>query len=313
MNLAGPITAVTLAGALCAQPALAKPAYENPRLPVRERVADLLPRMTLAEKVGQMTQAERGVVADTSPITELGLGSVLSGGGSVADAEHPEGLGRHGRPLPARRARHAAAASRMLYGIDSVHGHGNLLGATVFPHNIGLGATRDPRLVREVEHITAEETRATGPQWSFAPCVCAARDDRWGRTYESFGEDPGLVIRMETAIDGLQGAPRRARRPDRVLATAKHYAGDGDTVYGTGGGAYPIDQGVAVTSRKDVLRATPCAVRAGGARSPRGQRDALVLERGLDRGRGRQPGEDAREPRADHRRAQGKSSASTAS
>ena len=123
-----------------------------------------------------------------------------------------------------------------------------MYGATVFPHNIGLGATRDPALVREVEHVTAEETRATGPQWAFAPCICVARDDRWGRTYESFGEDPALVTRMETAIDGFQGAPGPPRRdPDRVLATAKHFAGDGDTTYGTGQratGNYPIDQGV---------------------------------------------------------------------
>ncbi len=101
----------------------------------------------------------------------------------------------------------------------------------------------------QVEHLAAEETRATGPQWAFAPCICAARDDRWGRTYESFGEDPRLVEEMETAIDGFQGRPGQLDRPDRVLATAKHFAGDGLTVYGTGSnsqttGNYPIDQGV---------------------------------------------------------------------
>ena len=123
----------------------------------------------------------------------------------------------------------------LIYGIDSVHGDGNLVGATVFPHNIGLGATRDPALVREVEHVTAIETRATGPQWAFAPCLCVARDDRWGRTYESFGEDPRLVAMMETAIDGFQGAHAAGlAQPDHVLATAKHFAGDGDTEYGTG-------------------------------------------------------------------------------
>ena len=131
----------------------------------------------------------------------------------------------------------------LLYGIDSVHGDGNLLGATVFPHNIGLGATRDPDLVRRVAKITAEETRATGPQWTFSPCICAARDDRWGRTYEAFSEDPRLVEKFETAIDGYQEGG--------VLATAKHYAGDGDTVYGTGNGDYTIDQGITVTNHKD--------------------------------------------------------------
>jgi beta-glucosidase len=143
----------------------------------------------------------------------------------------------------------------LVYGVDSVHGHGNLVGATVFPHNIGLGATRDPGLVERVEHVTAAETRATGPQWVFAPCVCVARDLRWGRTYESFGEAPSLVVKMTAAIDGFQGPRARdlADR-DRVLATAKHYAGDGDTEYGTGEGDYTIDQGITVTSRPDFAR-----------------------------------------------------------
>jgi beta-glucosidase len=152
----------------------------------------------------------------------------------------------------------------LIYGVDSVHGHGNLVGATVFPHNIGLGATRDPRLVEQVEHVTAAETRATGPQWVFAPCVCVARDLRWGRTYESFSENPALVVKMEAAIDGFQG-PRAGdlSDPDRVLATAKHYAGDGDTEYGTGSGDYPIDQGITVSS-----------ARAGEVRAPGPYREA---------------------------------------
>ena len=123
----------------------------------------------------------------------------------------------------------------MLYGVDSVHGHGNLLGATVFPHNIGLGATRDPKLIERIEHVVAEETRATGPQWAFAPCL-RARDARWGRTYEQLQRGPALVISIAAAIEGFQGRTRpRPRRPDRVLASAKHYAGDGDTEYGHGG------------------------------------------------------------------------------
>jgi beta-glucosidase len=143
----------------------------------------------------------------------------------------------------------------LIYGVDSVHGHGNLVGATVFPHNIGLGATRNPALVRDVQRLTAIETRATGPQWVFAPCVCVARDTRWGRTYESFAEDPSLVIALETGIDGFQGrGAAELSRPDRVLATAKHYAGDGDTEYGSAVGDYQIDQGVTVTSRRDFAR-----------------------------------------------------------
>ena len=103
----------------------------------------------------------------------------------------------------------------LIYGVDSVHGHGNLLGATVFPHNIGLGATRDPALVEKIGHITAEETRASGPQWAFAPCLCVARDDRWGRTYESFGENPapGEVDGDRDRRPPGPARPARRRRP----------------------------------------------------------------------------------------------------
>jgi beta-glucosidase len=236
-----------------AGPPSGAPPYENPRLPVQLRVQDLLSRMTLAEKVGQMTQAERSPI-ETEPqqVKELGLGSVLSGGGSVPEPNTPEAWANM-----VDRFQQAALETRLhipiIYGEDSVHGVGNLYGATVFPHNIGLGATRDPKLVEEVEQVTAEETRATGPQWVFAPCICAARDDRWGRTYESFGEDPSLVEKMETAIRGFQGPPGHLDEPDHVLATAKHFAGDGDTVYGTStnSSGYTIDQGVAIANRQE--------------------------------------------------------------
>jgi beta-glucosidase len=221
--------------------------YRDASLPTATRVADLLGRMTLEEKVGQMTQAERGdVAADPSLVATWGLGSVLSGGGSVPDPNTPSAWADMVDTFQ-RAALQTRLGIPILYGVDSVHGHGNLLGATVFPHNIGLGATRDPRLVRRVGAITAEETRASGPQWTFAPCVCVARDDRWGRTYESFGEDPKLVASMETIIDGLQGKPGELDRSTHVLATAKHFAGDGLTSYDAtkaGTGAYPIDQGV---------------------------------------------------------------------
>jgi beta-glucosidase len=260
----GPSIAVALAVAALAVPTALAPLagatahhradaaalpFEDPGLPVARRVDDLLSRMTPAEKIGQMTQAERGGIdADTSKITTDALGSVLSGGGSVPTPNTPAAWADM-----VDRYQRAAMATRLhiplIYGIDTVHGDGNMQGATVFPHNIGLGATRDPALVRDVAHVAAEETRTTGPQWAFAPCICAARDDRWGRTYESFGEDPALVEQMETAIDGFQGGPGQLDRPDRVLATAKHFAGDGLTTYGTGSnnhttGNYPIDQGV---------------------------------------------------------------------
>ena len=114
-----------------------------------------------------------------------------------------------------------------------MHGHNNVIGATVFPHNIGLGATGDAKLVEEIGVATAKEVRATGIQWTFAPCVAVVRDERWGRTYESFGEDPKLVATLgEAAVRGLQGSD--LANPERVLACAKHFIGDGGTVWGTG-------------------------------------------------------------------------------
>jgi beta-glucosidase len=249
--MAAAATAVAIAvAAPSAAPGADVLPYKDPSQPVSARVADLLSRMTLEEKVGQMTQAERGAVAgDPTRITDWQLGSVLSGGGSTPTPNTPAAWADMVDGFQ-RAALNTRLGIPLLYGVDSVHGHGNLLGATVFPHNIGLGATRDPALVAQVEHVTASETRASGPQWVFAPCVCAARDDRWGRTYESFGEDPGLVIQMETAIDGFQGPPGHLGDADRVLATAKHYAGDGDTRYDPSASGYKIDQGIAVTDRQ---------------------------------------------------------------
>jgi beta-glucosidase len=253
-------TCLLLMVALVAAPSAAAPAdtdrpWMNTSLSPKARAELLLDRMTLEEKVGQMTQAERGAVtADPSLVATWRLGSVLSGGGSVPTPNTPEAWADMVDEFQ-RQALRTRLGIPLLYGVDSVHGHGNLVGATVFPHNIGLGATRDPRLVEKIQHVTATETRATGPQWVFAPCVCVARDLRWGRTYESFGEDPGLVIKMETAIDGFQGPrARELAEPDRTLATAKHYAGDGDTEFGTGEGDYTIDQGITVASRREFAR-----------------------------------------------------------
>ncbi|MEO3825747.1 glycoside hydrolase family 3 N-terminal domain-containing protein [Actinomadura sp. B10D3] len=249
-------TIAALPSAIAVQPALAEApqqaAYLNPRLPVAKRVSDLLGRMTLEEKVGQMTQAERGAIdGDRDQITGLALGSVLSGGGSVPADNSPAGWADM---VDAYQSKALATRLKipLIYGIDSVHGHNNLVGATVFPHNIAMGATRDPGLVRKEEQITAVETKATGPQWVFAPCVCVTRDLRWGRAYESYGEDPRLVIQMETGIEGFQGRHKRDLATNRhVLATAKHYAGDGDTVFGSStSGTYTIDQGVTVTDRR---------------------------------------------------------------
>ncbi|MFI6078530.1 glycoside hydrolase family 3 protein [Actinoplanes sp. NPDC051343] len=215
--------------------------YLDAHRPVERRVDDLLGRMTLADKIGQMTQAERAAVtSDPSAVASLRLGSVLSGGGSAPTPNTPDAWASMVNTFQGY-AMSTPLQIPLLYGIDAVHGHGNVLGATIFPHNVGLGAARDPALTYETYRATATEMRATGIPWDFAPCVCVARDERWGRAYESFGEDPGLVTRMETAIDGLQQGG--------VLATVKHFAGDGDTRYGTGSGSYTIDQGVTVTNR----------------------------------------------------------------
>ena len=167
------------------------------------------------------------------------LGSVLSGGGSVPADNTPAGWADMVDSLQARRWTPGCSIP-LIYGVDSVHGHGNLYGATVFPHNIGLGATRDPQLVERIGRLTAEETRATGPQWTFAPCVCVARDDRWGRTYECFGENPGLVSKMETIIDGLQGGrgiwttpTMCSPRPSTSPATASRRYGTADRMAAT--------------------------------------------------------------------------------
>jgi beta-glucosidase len=245
-----------------AQSVADRPAYRNAGLPIKSRVEDLLGRMTLEEKIGQMTQAERGAVAgNPALIAQLRLGSVLSGGGSTPANNTPAAW-----VTMVNEFQEQALSTRLgiplIYGIDAVHGHGNVFGATIFPHNIGLGATRDPALVREIGEATAEEVRATGIPWSFGPCVCVARDERWGRTYESFGEDPALVIQMETIIDGLQGHGSLGIDSDHVLATAKHYAGDGDTEFDAAIAAanvglpwfqqrYTIDQGVTVSSREE--------------------------------------------------------------
>ncbi|MBC6461763.1 glycoside hydrolase family 3 protein [Actinomadura sp. HBU206391] len=210
-----------------ARPAAAFP-YQDPSLPVATRVDDLLSRMSLDEKLGQMTQAERGSVTG-SDITTYRIGSVLSGGGSAPSpnnaaswADMYDGFQNAALATP--------LAVPLIYGVDAVHGHNNVYGATVFPHNIGLGATRDPALVQEIGRATAEEVSGTGIDWNFAPCLCVARNDRWGRTYESYGEKPELPSSMASVITGLQGTALNA--PGSVLATAKHYVGDGGTAGG---------------------------------------------------------------------------------
>ncbi|MFK4266053.1 glycoside hydrolase family 3 N-terminal domain-containing protein [Streptomyces milbemycinicus] len=228
--------------------------YLDPELPVQRRVKDLLSRMSLEEKAGQMTQAERNALTAPGDIADYNLGSLLSGGGSVPTPNTPAAWARMVDAFQLR-AQAARFQIPLVYGVDAVHGHNNVVGTTVMPHNIGLGATRDPRLAEKTGAVTAAEVRATGVPWDFAPCVCVSRDERWGRAYESFGEDPALVTAMETVIKGMQGAPggKDLDRRDKVLTTAKHFVGDGGTEYGSSAtGGYTIDQGVTKVTREEL-------------------------------------------------------------
>lgn len=193
-------------------------------------VRPLLERMTLDDKLGQMTQGELNQIKDESDVERLALGSVLSGG----NADPATGNDLASWTKAVERLIRLSLKTRLkipiLYGVDAVHGHSNVEGAVIFPHNIGLGCTRDPKLVEEIGRVTALEVRATGIQWTFAPCVAVPRDIRWGRTYEGFGESPELVSELgAAAIRGLQHGDLGA--PEAVLACAKHYIGDGGTTY----------------------------------------------------------------------------------
>ncbi|MFJ8823155.1 glycoside hydrolase family 3 protein [Streptomyces sp. NPDC102467] len=228
--------------------------YLDAKLPVKKRVADLVSRMSLAEKAGQMTQAERGGVGAGADVTGYDLGSLLSGGGSTPTPNTAEAWAGmiDGFQLRAQATRFQIP---LIYGVDAVHGHNNLPGATIMPHNIGIGATRDPQLAQKTGSVTASEVRATGVPWDFAPCLCVSRDERWGRSYESFGEDPALVTSMETMVQGFQGRADGSDldRGDRVLATAKHFVGDGGTAYGSStSGTYTVDQGVTTVTRQEL-------------------------------------------------------------
>jgi beta-glucosidase len=193
-----------------------------------EQAKLVLARMSLAEKIGQMTQAELGHLKNYDEISELFLGSVLSGGGS--DPKTGNDLKSWTTAVETCQAASQKTPLRipLLYGIDAVHGHNNLLDAVIFPHNIGLGCTRNPDLVREISRITANEVRASAINWTFAPCVAVPQDIRWGRTYEGFSEDPLISGELgEAAVIGLQG--HDLSDPTRVLACAKHFVADGGT------------------------------------------------------------------------------------
>jgi beta-glucosidase len=200
----------------------------------------LLAQMTLDEKIGQMTQPDQAFLRDPADIEKYFVGSVLSGGSS--DPKEGNSLKAWTDMYDGYQAhtRNTRLKIPILYGVDAVHGHNNVLDAVIFPHNIGLGCTRNPNLIEQVQRVTAEEIRATGIQWAFGPCVAVPQDIRWGRTYEGFSEDPELVRQLAgPATRGFQGTG--LDDPLGVLACAKHYVGDGGTAYGSS--RVGLDQG----------------------------------------------------------------------
>uniref|UniRef100_M4DUE6 Beta-glucosidase n=1 Tax=Brassica campestris TaxID=3711 RepID=M4DUE6_BRACM len=236
--------------------------YKDPKQPLGARIRDLMNRMTLQEKIGQMVQIER-TVATPEVMKKYFIGSVLSGGGSVPSPKAtPETWVNMVNEI-----QKASLSTRlgipMIYGIDAVHGHNNVYGATIFPHNVGLGVTRqgppkrfcylDPNLLKRIGAATALEVRATGIPYAFAPCIAVCRDPRWGRCYESYSEDYRIVQQMTEIIPGLQGDLPTKRRgvpfvggKSKVAACAKHFVGDGGTVRG-------IDENNTVTDKNGLF------------------------------------------------------------
>ncbi len=207
--------------------------YQDPSQPVEARVKDLLARMTTEEKIGQMIQPAFGSI-DPDTVAKLSIGSVLAGGdGNGVDT--PESWLELVRSYE-EAALDARLGIPLIFGWDAIHGSGHLKGGTLFPQDIGLGATRNPELVRQVARLTADEMAGVGVQWNFAPVLAVVQDTRWGRTYESFAENTELVTHLgEAYVRGLQSVDgtTNLNHPLAVLATPKHYLGDGGTTWGS--------------------------------------------------------------------------------
>lgn len=230
---------------------LSDAAYRDTSLPIEQRIADLLGRMTLNEKIGQMALVEKNSIHNKEDIARYWLGALLSGAGA--------------KPSPNTAAEWLTMVNDfqsysqktrlqipVLYGVDAFHGHANVPGATVFPHQLGLGATRDAQLVKNINRATAEELEATGIYWNFSPSLDIPADTRWGRTYETFGDDVQNVEALgQATIEGLQ-QPSTAGAIG-VLATAKHYLGGGAMKWGTSSNiSFKIDQGETQASEQEL-------------------------------------------------------------
>jgi len=231
-------------GHLADWPAIHRERPADPAL--EQRVRTIVAGMTLAQKIGQMTQAEIKSITPAQ-VKQYYIGSVLNGGGSWPDKNKHAGIGDWlalaERYRDASMATDAKVKIPVIWGTDAVHGDNNVFGATLFPHNIGLGAAHDPALIAAIGEATARSVRATGIDWAFAPTLAVAQNVRWGRTYESFSSQAPLVREYAQAyVTGLQGD----FDDHHVMATAKHFIGDGATWNG-------VDQGQARVSRQDMI------------------------------------------------------------
>ena len=223
-----------------------------------EFVKSLVQKMTLDEKVGQMTQVDKRMLDSESDIATYFLGSLLSGGGSVPDDNSPTGwvnmINRYQKQALSTRLK-----IPLIYGIDAVHGHSNVVGATIFPHNIGLGCSNNPNLIYKVNQATAIEVAATGLHWTFSPCITVPKDDRWGRQYEGFSESTEIVTRLtHAAITGYEDA-LDIFDGKKIAACAKHFIGDGGTSWETGSlqegmHTYKIDRGNTQLTQEELRR-----------------------------------------------------------
>ena len=197
-----------------------------------------------------MTQVDYRYLQNVTDINKYFLGSILSGGGATPPTNQPSSWVDLYNEFQ-EQALNTRLKIPLIYGIDAVHGHNNVVGATIFPHNIGLGCANDEKLIKEIAVATAVEIKATGLDWTFAPCLAVAQDERWGRTYESFSEDSDIVTKLGVAtVVGYQMGKSLSKKS--VLACAKHYVGDGNTVFGTGGNNYKIDRGDVVLDESEL-------------------------------------------------------------
>ena len=199
---------------------------------ISKKVSELIDSMTLDEKVGQMTQIDQRFLDTITDLSTYSIGSLLSGGGSHPKVNEPQAWLDMYNKYQEETLKNRLGIP-LIYGIDAVHGHNNVYGATIFPQNIGLGATNNPELVYKISEATSLEVAATGIDWTFSPCLSSPEDYRWGRTYEGFSSDPVLVENLgKAAVEGYQNALTNSGK--KVVACAKHFIGDGNTEFGTG-------------------------------------------------------------------------------